>query len=197
MDLVIATTNPHKVREIRSFLRGRLKLELYSLVDFPHYTQPAETGTTFRENAHLKATHAVKALQKWVLADDSGLVVPALQGEPGVYSARYAGPQATDKDNRKKLLEAMKNLDEGRRQAYLECSLVLLSPEGYEKSFSGIVEGTITQEERGGNGFGYDPLFLKYGYNLTLAELSNEELKNKISHRGKALQKLLVALEGI
>src|ERR1700733_3910814 len=104
MQLVIASTNMHKIREFRSMLKGNKKFDLLSLIDFPHYTQPEETGATLQENAKLKAEHAAKALQRYVIAGDSGLVIPALNGAPGVYSRRYAGEQASDKDNRRKLL---------------------------------------------------------------------------------------------
>jgi len=110
MKLVIASNNVHKIREIRAMLKGQSLWDIYSLIDFPDYHPPEETGETFEENAILKATHAAKALGAWVIADDSGLVVPALNNEPGVRSARYAGENATDKDNRKKLLAAMQSL---------------------------------------------------------------------------------------
>lgn len=194
MDLVIATQNPHKVREIRSILRRLKHFELYSLLDFPKYIPPEETGNTFEENAILKAVHAAAALNKWTIADDSGLVVPAIGGAPGVYSARYAGPKVTDKDNRRKLLKEMEKLEELGRSAYFECAIALASPDGLKKCVRGIAEGVILTEERGGNGFGYDPLFLKHDYNQTFAEM-DENLKNQISHRAKALEKLRFALE--
>lgn len=194
MKLVIASQNMHKIREFRSMLRGNPKLDLFSLIDFPDYTPPPETGTTFEENAILKAIDAAKALDEWVIADDSGLVIPALGGAPGVFTARYAGENATDKDNRKKLLEEMRNLSEEERDGYYECCLALASPEGLVKSASARCEGTIVEKERGGQGFGYDPLFKKHDYNKTFAELE-EEVKNRISHRRKALDKILLHLE--
>ena len=118
MKLVIASKNVHKLREIRSMLKGHGEWDLYSLIDFPDYIPPNETGTTFEENAILKATNAARELNAWVIADDSGLVVPALNGAPGVTSARYASEKATDKDNRTKLLEEMKGLKEENRDAY-------------------------------------------------------------------------------
>ena len=151
---------------------------------------------TFEENAILKATAAAQALDTYVLADDSGLVVPILKGAPGVRSARYAGDAATDKDNRKKLLEALKGYQGRDRDAYFECCIALASPKGLEKSVSARCEGLILDQERGGQGFGYDSLFLKHEYNKTFAELK-EELKNRISHRRKALDKILVTLESI
>lgn len=196
MDIVLATTNGHKIREIRALLKVLQQFDLYSLLDFPSYKQPEENGTTFEENARLKAEHAAKTLNKWVIADDSGLVVPALGGAPGIYSARYAGVKATDKENRKKLLKEMAPLEGLSRCCYFECSIVLASPEGIKKCVSGMCEGTITTEERGGNGFGYDPLFLKHDYNQTFSEL-DESRKNQVSHRAKALEKLRRTLESL
>jgi len=196
MDLIIATQNGHKIREIRALLKPLTQFDVYSLADFPDYVPPSETGETFEENARYKAKDAAKKLNKWAIADDSGLVVPALVGAPGVYSARYAGEGATDKDNRKKLLQEVSELDEDRRDAYFECCIVLASPEGVQKVTRGICEGTIITEERGGNGFGYDPLFIKHDYNQTFAELG-ETVKNQVSHRAKALEKMLIALESL
>lgn len=195
-ELIIASTNIHKVREFRSMLKPFTRLDLLSLSDFPNYVPPEETGKTFEENARLKAEHAAKALNRWVIADDSGLVVPALNGAPGVFSARYAGNDATDLENRKKLLEEMQHLMEEDRQAFFECAIALASPEGLKKCVKGICEGTLLTKDRGGGGFGYDPLFVKYGYNKTFAELG-EVIKNRISHRRKALDKLILSIEAL
>jgi XTP/dITP diphosphohydrolase len=195
MEVVLATNNLHKIRELKSMLKPLSFLDIYSLKDFS-YVAPEETGTTFEENAKLKAVHAASHLNKWVIADDSGLVVPALDGAPGVYSARYAGPNATDKDNRKKLLEALKDKSGLHRAAFFECILCLSSPQGETKLFKGSVEGLILEEERGKNGFGYDPLFIKHDYSLTFAEI-DEDTKNRISHRKKALEKLKLHLESL
>lgn len=194
MQLVIASTNVHKIRECRAILRQLRFLDILSLLDFPHYHSPQETGTTFEENARQKAMHAAQALGKCVIADDSGLVVPALKGLPGVYSARFAGNEATDKENRHKLLREMEHLVDPYRAAYFECWIVLATPQGVIKTTSGLCEGSIVNEERGNHGFGYDPLFLKYEYSKTFAEIE-EETKNRISHRRKALDKILPALE--
>ena len=194
MDIVLATTNLHKLREIRLLLKALKKFDFVSLNDFPGYVPPEETGTTFEENAILKGSHAASKLNRFVISDDSGLVVPALKGEPGVYSARYAGPNATDKDNRKKLLSAMQNLSGIERSAYFECVIVFAGPENFKKVFRGTSEGLIATEERGKNGFGYDPLFIKHDYSQTFAELS-ESIKNRISHRSKAIEKLILFLE--
>ncbi|MFZ0564849.1 MAG: XTP/dITP diphosphatase [Chlamydiales bacterium] len=194
MDLVIATTNGHKIRELRAILKPYAHLDIYSLLDFPNYAPPKETGKTFEENAILKATHAAQALNKWAMADDSGLVVPALGGAPGVISARYAGEEATDRDNRKKLLKQMETFEGVLRSAYFECYIALASPEGLKKCVKGICEGEITVQERGGHGFGYDPIFFKHDYNKTFGQLE-ESIKNLVSHRAKALEKLLPFLE--
>lgn len=193
MKLVIASKNKHKIRELRAMLKTKAKWDLYSLIDFPEYHPPEETGASFEENAILKATHAAKTLGEWVLADDSGLVVPALMGAPGVYSARYAGNKATDKDNRKKLLQEMLPLKEQERAAYFECCIAIASPSGLEKCVCARCEGTIAEKEQGSQGFGYDSLFKKHDYNKTFAEL-DEETKNRISHRRKALDKILLFL---
>lgn len=194
MELVIGSRNIHKIREFRAILKPFVKFDLLSLIDFPQYTPPKETGSTFEENAITKAVHAATELQRWVIADDSGIVIPALNGAPGVYSRRYAGENATDKENRLKLLKEMRHLDEACRQGYFECWIALASPQGLKKCAKGISEGTITQEEKGSLGFGYDPIFIKHEYGKTFAELE-EDIKNRISHRRKALDKILPALE--
>lgn len=194
MEIVLASTNVHKILEFRDMLKKFEHIDVLSLLNFPQYTPPEETGTTFQENALLKAQHAAKALNKCVLADDSGLVVPALNGDPGVRSSRYAGEEATDAENRHKLLAALEGKREHERSAYFECCLVLVKPDGTIKTVTGTCEGMILAEERGRNGFGYDPLFAKNEYDKTFAEL-DPSTKNRISHRRKAFEKLLVTLE--
>jgi XTP/dITP diphosphohydrolase len=196
IELVIASTNIHKIREFKAMLKPNGRLDLRTLLDFPNYTPPPETGKTFQENAILKATHAAATLNRWVLADDSGLVVPALGGDPGVYSARFAGNDATDSDNRKKLLELMQHLMDEDRSGYYECCIALASPAGLKKCVRGTCEGTLLSVEKGGGGFGYDPLFIKQGYNKSFAEIG-ETTKNRISHRRKALDKILLSLDSI
>lgn len=196
IELVLASTNLHKIGEFRAMLKPLRRFDLLSLSDFPQYVPPEETGKTFEENAILKAVHAAKTLNRWVLAEDSGLVVPALGGAPGIFSARYAGKDATDFDNRKKLLEEMRHLLEEDRQAYYECCIALASPTGLKKCTRGTCEGTLLSQEKGGGGFGYDPIFVKQGYNKTFAEVG-ESVKNRVSHRRKALDKLLPFLENL
>ena len=196
IEIVVASKNIHKIREFKEILSGLKNFDILSLRDFPNYIPPEETGKTFEENAITKAVHAAKTLNKLVLADDSGLVVPALKGEPGVFSARYAGNNATDADNRKKLLSNMENLEDAERNAYFECCLAIASPKGLEKSICAICEGKIIRKEKGGGGFGYDPIFIKNDYNKTFAELESS-VKNKISHRRKAIDKLLIYLESL
>lgn len=194
MDLLLASSNLHKIRELRQFLLPLKKFDLYSLNDFCSYIPPEESGKTFEENALLKATHAANYTNMLTLADDSGLVVPALDGAPGIFSARYAGQGKTDLDNRKKLLKEMKSLQGLQRAAYFECAIALCHPSGWNKCVKGVVEGMIVLEEKGKNGFGYDPVFQKYDYSLTFGQL-DESVKNQISHRFKAMQKMLVILD--
>lgn len=196
LSLIIASNNLHKIREFRDMFRGLKGVELLSLLDFPNYVPPEETGDTFQENALIKARDAAKVLKQWAFADDSGLVVPMLKNSPGVYSRRYAGEEASDRDNRRKLLKEMASLSGEARAAYFECCLALCTPEGIEKCVSARCEGIILTEERGGNGFGYDSLFVKNGYDKTFAEL-DESVKNRISHRHKALEKLLPVVESM
>lgn len=195
MEIVIASSNLHKIREFREMLKGLKGLDLLSLTQFPDYIEPEETGLTFTENSELKAVHAAKTLNKYALADDSGLVVPALNGEPGIYSKRYAGTGA-DSDNRKKLLQALQKLGEESRIAFFECALTLASPSGVVKTVSAKCEGTLILEERGNKGFGYDPLFVKYDYDKTFGELP-ENVKNRISHRYKAFEKMFPTIESL
>ncbi len=202
MELIIATHNLHKIREFKEMFKAIAHLQLVSLHQFAGYISPEETGSTFKQNAILKAEHAAKALGAWVLADDSGLIVPALRGEseeagePGVRSRRYAGPNATDLENRAKLLSAMRNLHGQARSAYFTCALALANPLGVQRCVEGICEGVIVSEDRGRNGFGYDSLFMKYDYDKTFAEL-DESIKNRISHRRKAFERIVNYLNNL
>lgn len=196
MKLIIASHNVHKIREFRAMLKPYTQFDLLSLIDFPQYTPPPEVGATFEENAIEKALHAAKELKNYAIGEDSGLVVPALKGAPGIYSRRYAGENATEKENRQKLLSEMRDLQDSGRQAYFECCIALASTEGLIRCVKGITEGTIVDKEKGRLGFGYDSLFMKHEYGKTFAELE-EEIKNRISHRRKALDRLLPSLQAL
>lgn len=190
-NLLVASNNQGKLIEISQALSSLpLKFEIVSLKKFSHVPEVAETGKTFFENASIKARAYAAFSGLTTLADDSGLVVTALGGTPGVYSARYAGEGASDKENRQKLLEEMKTIPVGKRQADFVCVLALYDPVTQEEIFfEGRMEGEILFEERGSRGFGYDSVFFVPSLGKTTAELSLEE-KNKISHRGLAIQKL-------
>lgn len=180
--LYIASKNKGKVKEIQYVLKNS-GIEVLSLTDAPEIPDIHETGSTFEENAFIKAKAVYDILNAPVLADDSGLEVDCLGGAPGVYSARYAGEDATDEDNCIKLLSALKGVE--NRAAGFRCVLVLY--DGKNKHvFDGVCRGTINHLPKGKTGFGYDPLFVPEGFSETFAELG-PETKNKISHRGKAL----------
>ena len=196
MEFVIASKNMHKIRELRSMLKEHPQLDVLSLLDFPSYTPPEEEGTSFEEIVSHKASHAAKSLNLWTIADDSGLIVPALQGAPGIYSSRYAGALATDAENRHKLLKEMEHILESQRQGYFECWIAIASPAEVKKCVKGLCEGMILPEEKGNGGFGYDPLFIKHDYGKSFAEIE-ESLKNRISHRRKAFDKLHVFLSSL
>lgn len=196
LEIVIASHNLHKIREFREMFKEIKGVDILSLLNFPDYKAPPETGSTFEENALIKARDAGNHLNKCVIADDSGLVVPNLNGAPGVYSKRYASEEATDSENRQKLLKEMDGLKDLERAAYFECCLALYIPNKCEKVVHGHCEGLISREERGRHGFGYDPLFIKNDYDKTFAEL-DEKVKNRISHRRKALEKLLIIIDTI
>lgn len=181
--LVIATRNENKLREFREILKD-LQVEIRSLNDFGPIPEAVEDGNTFDENAYKKAIHTAKVLGLPAIADDSGLVVEALNGEPGVFSARYAGENATDDENCNKLLNSLKGVD--NRKAHFQCVLSIAVPSGPALTYEGRCEGIVIDEKRGDNGFGYDPLFYFEELGKTFAELSMQE-KNKVSHRGKAL----------
>ncbi|MBT3393715.1 MAG: XTP/dITP diphosphatase [Waddliaceae bacterium] len=196
MRCIIASNNLHKIREYREMFKSVPDIELLSLRDFPEYVAPEETGKTFEENANIKAEHAAKNLGEFVIADDSGLVVPALDGAPGVYSARYAGEGATDADNRNKLLEEMEGYADLQRAAFFECCISMIGPGGKKHIVTARCEGVVLEEGRGGSGFGYDPLFLKNDYDKTFAEL-DESTKNRVSHRFKAFDKITPFIESL
>lgn len=187
-ELLVASGNRGKIREIAVLLEGVVE-QLLSSADFAALPTVEEDGEDFIANACKKALSAAKAAGVPALADDSGLVVAALGGRPGVYSARFAGEGATDAENNAKLLREMTDIPGERRDAAFHCVIALAFPSGSCVTFSGELKGMILFSPRGGEGFGYDPLFLVPEYGLTLAELPLE-VKNRISHRGKALAKL-------
>ena len=186
MRLLIATKNAHKTEEIRAVLGEAWKVE--DLNSHPGIDAPDETGTTFLENATIKAVAAARIFPGIVLSDDSGLEVDALGGAPGVYSARYAGVHATAEQHRAKLLRALDGL--GERTARFRCTMVLAENGAVLGAFDGSVEGTIIDEERGTGGFGYDPIFVPTGHTETFAELPGT-VKNLLSHRGQALIRVI------
>jgi len=191
--LVLATRNAGKTAEIRDLLKA-FPVRICNLVDFGPIPEIEEDGATFDENAYKKAHFAARVLGLPALADDSGLVVEALGGAPGVYSARYAGENATDADRCAKLLQEMEG--KNQRQAAFECVLSIAVPEGPALTYEGRCEGRITRQSRGANGFGYDPVFFHPPSNKTFAEMTMAE-KSRVSHRGRALQELQSEFEKV
>ena len=186
LTLVIATGNPGKTAEIRDLLKD-FPINIKNLDDFGPIPPVVEDGDTFDENAYKKSSFVSKVLGYPALADDSGLVVDALDGAPGVYSARYAGEDATDVQRYAKLLEEMKG--QSNRKAAFECVISLAVPTGAALTYEARCEGLITEEPAGDGGFGYDPVFYYPPLKKTFGQLSREE-KGRVSHRGKALQEL-------
>jgi XTP/dITP diphosphohydrolase len=196
--LLVATNNPGKVREYKELLAG---LPMPLEITFPEQEALAlevnESGETFEENARIKALAYARASGLLTLADDSGLEVDALDGAPGVRSARYAGANADDADRYEKLLAALAEVPKVARTARFRCATVLAQPNGPAHTGTGICEGAIGFEPRGEHGFGYDPVFVVDGYNgQTMAELESE-VKNRISHRARALEEIRPALEQV
>ncbi len=186
--IVVATKNSHKVDEYKKLLSAQ-KVELKSLLDYPGFTEVEENGKTFRENAALKALAACKYCDVPAFADDSGLEVEALDGRPGIYSARYA---PTDKERIAKLLGELK--DKTNRRARFVCAIAIAINGEVIETFEGEVKGVIVDSPRGAGGFGYDPVFLPDGYDQTFGEM-DQELKNQISHRAKAFQAAMEFVE--
>jgi len=193
-DIVLASSNPGKVREINQLLAG-LKLQVRPQGEFG-VTDAEETGLTFVENAILKARHASSHTGLPAIADDSGLEVDALNGAPGIYSARYAGSGASDQDNLEKLLASLRDVPEMQRSARFQCLLVYLrhASDPTPLICQGTWEGRILFAPRGEHGFGYDPVFYVPTHDCSSAELP-PEVKNSLSHRGQALRKLVAALQ--
>ena len=199
--ILVATTNPGKIAELRAMLDA--DLEWLCLSDFEEISEIKEDGVTFAENARKKALGYARATGLWTIADDSGLVVDALGGEPGVKSARFSGEKTINDDgtlidhrNIAKVLELLKDVPEEKRTARFFCCLCLASPEQILIETEGTVEGLITNREIGKNGFGYDPIFFVPHLNKTVAQLTAEE-KNAISHRGNAIRKFKPLLEDL
>ena len=201
MNIVLATRNKKKVEEIKRIVKD-MPISVYSLDDFPDCPEVIEDGKTFEENAVKKARAVSSHTNMPALADDSGLEVYALDGEPGVLSARYAGENADDRKNTEKLLNEMRSVPDGKRGARFACCIALAFPagdlalrDGKAETFTGYSEGSIGREPKGSNGFGYDPVFYPAGCKRTFAEMDDEE-KDSLSHRGAALKKLHEYLKG-
>lgn len=191
IEVVLATKNEGKVREFREIMKD-LPVRMLSLKDFPDFGDIKEDGLTFEENA-LKKARALSSFSKDVaIADDSGLAVDLLNGAPGVFSARYAGPDARDQENNLKLLRDMEGVPVEKRGAAFICAIAIVTPDGKEYVVTGECRGRIGSEMRGNEGFGYDPLFIPDGFEKSFAELGLE-IKNGISHRFKAIE----AMKGV
>ena len=195
--LVLATRNAHKVTEMRDLL-GDLPVRLVGAGDFPDAPEPEETGETFAENACIKASEVAKATGHYAIADDSGICIDALEGRPGVYSARWAGPGSGAKEWIAKTLKELDGVPEDRRTARSVCALALAAPDGSIIAESeGTFEGSIAHSQSGTGGFGYDPIFLPADASgRTAAELSREA-KDALSHRGNAVRALLPRLREV
>jgi len=187
MELIIATKNKKKLKEIKAILKD-LKLKIISLADFVNAPRVVEDGKTFKENAVIKAVKIAKFTGKLTLGEDSGLCVNALKGAPGIYSSRFSGKNKSDSQNNLKLLKLLNGLPSGKRKAYYVCAAVLADKNGLLRVVEGKCFGRIDFSLKGNNGFGYDPLFLIPKYNKTFGELS-ERIKHKMSHRYHAFRK--------
>jgi XTP/dITP diphosphohydrolase len=193
MNLIIATCNQHKVKEIKAIWPD-LPLSVLSLAETPYKIKLEETGSSFLENAIQKASRVADQVEGFVLADDSGIEVDALDGQPGVFSARYAGPRATDKQNNEKLLTALEGIPWEKRMARYHCVIALIDLQKKVYLSEGICEGMIAFKTSGRRGFGYDPIFYLPEYGATMAQLPLK-VKNQISHRAKALSKTRILLD--
>ncbi|MEW6325566.1 MAG: RdgB/HAM1 family non-canonical purine NTP pyrophosphatase [Nitrospirota bacterium] len=193
MELVLSTRNPDKLREIADGLAD-LPLTLRSAADVPDAPEVVEDGASYLENATKKALALARLTGQWALADDTGLEVERLGGEPGLFSARYAGPTANYADNRRLLLERLAGRPRGERGARFLCTMVIARPDGGIYSAEGVVDGYITEQETGAQGFGYDAVFWVPAMGKTFAELTLAQ-KQAVSHRGKALKQIRAYLE--
>jgi len=187
-EIIIATKNAGKVKDFETLFSPK-GFKVKSLLDFPEIEDVEETGVTFAENATLKAEAISSALNKPVIADDSGLAIDSLNGEPGVYSARYAGENKDDNANIEKVLQKLNDVPFEKRTARFHCALAIAVPGKRTEIVEGTCEGHILEEKRGENGFGYDPIFFVEKWRCSMAELTKEQ-KNQISHRANALKKL-------
>jgi XTP/dITP diphosphohydrolase len=195
MTIVLATRNKKKVEELRRMFAA-YKIRFLTLDSFPDCPDVEEDGKTFRTNAVKKAVEISKCTRCPAIADDSGLEVRALGGAPGVFSARFAGEDADDEKNVRKLLRAMKNIKGEDRAARFVCCIAVALPDGTYKTFTGYARGSIGGKPKGFNGFGYDPVFYPSGYQRTFAEMTDPE-KDSLSHRGKAMRKLYACLKNL
>jgi XTP/dITP diphosphohydrolase len=194
MILVLATENRDKGKELRAILQSGIQSEVQTLADYPQFKLPPEDGSTYRENAVVKAMSVANQTGQWAMGDDSGLEVDALEGAPGLYSARFAGVGASYADNRKKVLALLGDLPDEKRTARFICTIAIAAPDGAPHVVEGVCEGRITRHEQGMGGFGYDPIFWADACGKTLAELSSEE-KQQISHRGHAVRAAMETLK--
>jgi XTP/dITP diphosphohydrolase len=193
--LVLATRNRAKLEELRRILGPLVPVEVLGLDDVPAYDEVPESGATFEDNALIKAREAVRRTGLPAVADDSGLTVDALNGMPGVLSARWAGSAASDEANLRLVLEQVADVPDGRRGASFVCAAVLVTPAGAEQVVRGEMAGTLLRAPRGTNGFGYDPVFVPTGHTRTTAEMAPAE-KDAISHRGIAFRALAPHIAG-
>ena len=197
MRVVLATQNAHKLVEMRRILdEAGLDIELIGTEEFPDLTDVAETGSTFAANALLKARSVCAETGLPAIADDSGLGVDALNGMPGIFSARWSGSHGDDLANLNLLLGQLTDVPDARRGAAFHCAAAVVLPDGTERVVEGTIDGTLIREPRGSNGFGYDPIFVPVGESRTTAEMSAEE-KDSISHRGRAMRALVPVLREI
>ena len=194
-ELVLASGNKGKLAEFQRLLEG-LDVQIHSMKEYPEIGEIVEDGSTFAENALIKARAVCKATGKPAMADDSGLAVDTLNGAPGIYSARFAGEQRSDADNNAKVLQLLEGVEDSKRTARFFCVIAIVLPDGREYTAEGTCEGTILRALQGEGGFGYDPLFYVESLDKTFAELTMEE-KNHISHRGHANRKAVEIIRGL
>ncbi len=195
IEVVLATRNAHKVIEVQRIVDATCKdITVIDLSSFENVPDVIEDGSTFAANALLKARTLAAHTGKTVIADDSGICVDALNGMPGIFSARWAGAHGDDKKNLQLLLDQTVDVPDTRRGAQFVCAFAVVTPEGVERVVEGVVDGDLTREPLGVDGFGYDPIFQPYGFDLTTAQMSPEQ-KDEISHRGQAVRNLVPVLK--